>query len=197
MKRNHNHNNSHVTDGTVGGKKLHPNSANLHRKNPVNRTRNTCEKFKPGYNGSTNGGSGSHNINGENTMNANTDVKFDALNTKIDCNENVMNAKLSGQKSYMEGRFEAVLGEIKASRAESKAQFQAIQAQFHGIQAQFQGVQTQFQGIQTQFQAVFTKIEASEYRTKLWVIFTGAAVVVGSVGFVAASIAIWKAFSGS
>ena len=76
----------------------------------------------------------------------------------------------------MDGRFESVLGEIKTSRAEAQGQFQAIQAQF---------------------QAVFAKIEASEFRTKLWVIFTGAAIVAGSVGFVAASIAIWKAFSGS
>ncbi len=122
------------------------------------------------------GGSDSRKLNGEHTLNEYYDAKLEAINTKIDSNEKVMDAKLAGQKSYMDGKFEAVIGEVKTSRAESQGQFQSIQGQF---------------------QAVFAKIEASESRTRLWVVFTGIAIVAGSVGFVAASIVIWKALSGS
>ena len=123
-------------------------------------------------------------------MNEYYDAKLEAMNTKIDSNEKVMDAILAGQKSYMDGKFEAVIREIKASRAESQGQFQAMQGQC-------QAEQGQFQAIQGQFQAVLDKIEASGNRTRLWVVFTGIAIVAGSVGFVAASIVIWKALSGS
>ena len=109
-------------------------------------------------------------------MNEYHDDKLEAMNTKIDSNEKVMDAIIAGQKSYMDGKFEALIGEIKASRAESQGQFQAIQGQF---------------------QAVLDKIEASGNRTRLWVVFTGIAIVAGSGGFVAASIVIWKTLSGS
>ena len=176
MKSNLESSHSHATDRIADNGILHDSPASAHRGNSTNRSQSACKKFKPGYNESANCGSDSLNLHGEYTMNTDIDVKLDAINTKIDSNEKAMKAELSGQKSYMDGRFESVLGEIKASRAEAQGQFQAIQAQF---------------------QAVFAKIEASEFRTKLWVIFTGAAIVAGSVGFVAASIAIWKAFSGS
>ena len=180
MRRNLESNHSHATDGIAADRILQDSHASVRRGNSTNRSQIACEKFKPGYNESANGGSVSHNPHGDNTMNANTDVNLDAINTKVDSNEKVMNAELSGQRSYMDGRFEAVLGEIKASRAESQGQFQAIRAELQG-----------------QYQSLLAKIETSEFRTRLWVIFTGAAIVAGSVGFVAASIAIWKAFSGS
>ncbi len=169
MKSNLNSSYSHATNETVVGRRLQDDLAKVRQGDSANRSQNICKKFKLGYNESAKGGSDSRNLNGELTMNEYYDTKLDAMNTKIDSNEKVMDAKLAGQKSYMDGKFEAVIGEIKALRAESQGQFQAVLA----------------------------KIETSEFRTRLWVIFTGAAIVVGSVGFVAASIAIWKAFSGS
>ena len=187
MKRNLESSYSHAADDNAADRILQDNHAGVRRGNSTNRSQIACKKFKPGYNESANGGSVSHNPHGENTMNANTDVKLDAINTKIDSNEKVMKAELSGQRSYMDGRFEAVLGEVKASRAESQGLFQTVLGEVKAVRAESQA----------QFQTILAKIEASEFRTRLWVIFTGAAIVAGSVGFVAASIAIWKAFSGS
>ena len=222
MKNKLNHGHSQASEATVGDQKLHDNSSSLQRGNSVNRTLNACENYKLGYNGTSNGGSDSHKLNGENTMNTNTDVKLDAINTKIDSNEKVMYAELSRQKSYMDGRFEAVLGEIKTSRAESQGFFQSVlseikairaesQGQFQTIRAESQAIraesQGQFQTIraesqairaesQGQYQTLLTKIEASEYRTRLWVIFTGVGVVAGSIGLVAAAVTIWVGFTG-
>ena len=194
MKRDLESSYSHAADDNAADRILQDNHVSERRGNSTNRSQIACEKFKSGYNESANGGSVSHNPHGENTMDANTDVKLDAINTKIDSNEKVMKAELSGQRSYMDGRFEVVLGEIKASRTESQGLFQAVLGEVKAVRAESQG---QFNSIQAQFQTILAKIEASEFRTRLWVIFTGAAIVAGSVGFVAASIAIWKAFSGS
>ena len=97
-----------------------------------------------------------------------------------------MNAKFSGQKSYMEGRFEAILGEVRASRAESHGFFQSLLSEIKAIRAESQG----------QYQTLLAKIEASGNRMRLCVLLTGVAAV-SSVGLVAASVAIWKTFSGN
>ena len=167
---------SHATNETVVGRRLQDNHAKVRQGDSVNRSQIICKKFKPEYYESAKGSSDSRKLNGEHTMNEYYDAKLEAMNTKIDSNEKVMDAIIAGQKSYMDGKFEAVIGEIKASRAESQGQFQAIQGQF---------------------QAVLDKIEASGNRTRLWVVLTGIAIVAGSVGFVAASIVIWKTLSGS
>lgn len=123
METKHEKNYSHGNDEIVSNRTLRASEVNSRRGNSTKQARTICNKFKPGYNGTTKVDSNPLNQIGEVTMSNDTDTKLEVMQVQVDSNEKVINAGLAGHKAELEGyklnvdgRFESALERMDANQ---------------------------------------------------------------------------------
>ena len=102
METKHEKNYSHGNDEIVSNRTLRASEVNSRRGNSTKQARTICNKFKPGYNGTTKVDSNPLNQIGEVTMSNDTDTKLEVMQVQVDSNEKVINAGLAGHKAELE-----------------------------------------------------------------------------------------------
>ena len=187
MKKFLGNNRSHANDGIVSKGVQREGDVSSRQDKIVNRSRNTCEKIKLGYNGSSRVGSNSHNRNGEFTMNKTTDPTIETIHTKIDSYHSIaMERTENNHRVAMERTENNHKVAMERTESNHKVAMERIEGNHRTVLAEIQGLRGE---MQSQFQVILAKIQASEKSTRLWFIVTLA-------GLAATGFAVWRILMG-